>query len=320
MLISRPYRNLSDLRAMQAVLSAGAAAETTAFYVHPGDLSWWLFYTDDPTPLTDCIWLWEAEGMVVGWTLFTTADGLFDLFVLPDWLARPEYVDMHATSARELARRVRARGGERVAVMWIAEDDAARRELLASQGFERCGPDADLDLVCFQQSLAAPRDDVTLPDGCTIREVTDAQELEARARPQAAAFKTKLSWPDYLARYRRFIQSPIYADAHDTGLVLADGTFAAVTIWWVDPVNRIGHFEPVATHPDLHRRGYGRVLLQACLNRMRAAGLESATVCTGAGSTGNIAFYRACGFELTHRLIAYQRAPDDLPGREQGTG
>lgn len=319
MLTSRAYAGLSDLRAMQAVLSAGAAAGTRAFYVHPGDLSWWLFYIDATTPHAECIWMWEWDGAVIGWTLFTVAEGLFDLFVTPDWLTRPEYAEMHAASAQELAARVRAHGGDRVGVMWVAEDDNPRLALLADAGFRRCGPEAGLDFVCFGQALVAERAEVVAPAGCTIREVAGEHEIEARARPQAAAFKTRLSWPDYLARYRRFMQSPIYADAHDTGLVLADGTFAAVTIWWVDPVNRIGHFEPVATHPDLHRRGYGRTLLRTCLNRMRATGLVGATVCTGAESHDNIAFYHACGFDITHRLIAFQRALDEPFGRAQGT-
>ncbi len=101
--------------------------------------------------------------------------------------------------------------------------------------------------------------------------------------------------------------SPVYASAHDTGLVLADGTFAAVTIWWVDPVNQVGHFEPVATHPDLHRRGFGRALLRDCLRRMQQLGLRKATVCADADNAGNITFYRACGFEVADRLIDFER-------------
>lgn len=293
---------------MHAVLSAGEAAGTRAFYVHPGDLSWWLFYTESTTPLSERVWIWQVDGSVIGWTLFSLEEGVFDLFVDPAWLDRPEYVEMHAASSEEMAAQVRARGDHRVSVMWISDDDDARRALLADQGFQRAVAADDLDLVCLRQALTGERPPVALPTGSVVREVFGEGDLEARARPQAAAFKTRLAWPDYLARFRRLMQSSVYAGAHDTGLILADGTFAAVTIWWVDAVNRVGHFEPVATHPDLQRRGYGRLLLQVCLERMSAAGLTQATVCTGAHSADNIAFYRACGFEITHRLGGYVRA------------
>ena len=303
----RPYTGLDDLAAMHAVLSAGAAAHTDAFYVHPGDLSWWLFYTTDETPRPERIWIWEDGGEVIGWTLFSVEEGFVDLFVKPAWLEHDAYADMHARSVAEMERRVRAAGGKRVAIMWIEEADTARQALLLAQGFSRA---ADDRFVCMEQSLGGAPHPEPWPDGCELREVSGESELEARARPQAAAFKSRLPWDRYLARYRRLMQSPVYAGAHDTGLVLADGTFAAVTIWWVDPINQIGHFEPVATDPALQRRGYGKALLHGCLERMREMGLAAATVCTGADSADNIAFYRACGFEIAARTVCYERVLD----------
>lgn len=304
MIAQRPYRDLADLQAMHVVLSAGAAARTNAFYVHPGDLSWWLFYTTDEAPLCDRIWIWEDEGEVIGWTLFSVDEGFVDLFVKPDWLEHEAYAEMHARSVADMERRVRAAGGKRVAVMWIDEADRARQALLLAQGFARAAGDR---FVCMKQSLVGPLGQEPWPDGCTLREVFSEVELEARARPQAAAFKTRLPWEQYLKRYRGLMQSPVYAGAHDTGLMLADGAFAAVTIWWVDPINQIGHFEPVATHPDLHRRGYGRALLHACLQRMQQLGLRKATVCAAAENEGNIAFYKSCGFDTEAHLVSYEK-------------
>lgn len=300
----RPYAALEDLAAMRAVLSGGAAAHTEAFYVHPGDLSWWLFYTTDETPLCDRIWIWEDEGEVIGWTLFSVDEGFVDLFVKPAWLEHETYADMLARSVDEMERRVRAAGGKRVAVMWIEESDRVRQALLLAQGFTRAAGDR---FVCFEQPLAEPLHVEPLPEGSKLLDVSPEVDLEARARPQAAAFNTRLPWDQYLARYRRLMQSPVYAGAHDTGLVLSDGTFAAVTIWWIDPINKIGHFEPVATDPHLQRRGYGRALLRGCLTKMREMGLVSATVCTGADNADNIAFYRACGFEIGARVLCYER-------------
>ncbi len=307
MIAYRPYRDLADLQAILAVLSAGAAADSRVFYPHPGDLSWWLFYTDNPAPLEERVWLWEADGATIGWTVFTVSEGLFDLFVHPAWLGRPEYAEMHAASVAHLSERARAQGGSTVGAMWISVEDADRLRVLADQGFTACPGGRGMHLVRLSQSLESSLAPAELPEGCTVREGFGESDLEARARPQAAAFKTKLPWEQYLGRYRRFMGSPVYADAHDTGLQLPDGTYGAVTIWWVDPTNEVGHFEPVATHPDLHRRGYGRALLRACLRRMQHLGLKKATVCADADNVGNIAFYRACGFEVVDRLIDFER-------------
>ena len=43
------YEGLNDLHAMLDLLSDGRKAENGTYYVHRGDLQWWLFYTDVPT-------------------------------------------------------------------------------------------------------------------------------------------------------------------------------------------------------------------------------------------------------------------------------
>jgi len=130
--------------------------------------------------------------------------------VKPDWLEHEAYAEMHARSVADMERRVRAAGGKRVAVMWIDEADRARQALLLAQGF---APAAGDRFVCMEQSLVEPLGQEPWPDGCTLREVFSEVELEARARPQAAAFKTRLPWEQYLKRYRGLMQSPVYAGA-----------------------------------------------------------------------------------------------------------
>ncbi len=126
MIAFRPYRDLADLQAMLAVLSAGAAADTRAFYPHPGDLSWWLFYNDNPAPLEERAWLWEADGAVIGWTVFTVSEGLFDLFRSSGTgSGAPEYAEMHQRRSLTCAGRVRARAGT-VGTMWISAEDTDR--------------------------------------------------------------------------------------------------------------------------------------------------------------------------------------------------
>ena len=40
----RLYQDESDLEAIRGLLRQGRLANNGTYYVHPGDLSWWLFY------------------------------------------------------------------------------------------------------------------------------------------------------------------------------------------------------------------------------------------------------------------------------------
>jgi hypothetical protein len=47
-MIARTYQGLQDLHAMLDLLAQGREADNGTYYVHRGDLQWWLFYTDVP--------------------------------------------------------------------------------------------------------------------------------------------------------------------------------------------------------------------------------------------------------------------------------
>ena len=50
---------------------------------------------------------------------------------------------------------------------------------------------------------------------------------------------------------------------------------SAYTIWF-DPVNAVGLFEPVGTHPDFQGQGLGKAVMAEGLRRMKAAGMRRA--------------------------------------------
>jgi hypothetical protein len=58
----RPYAGEADVRAMRAILAAGRQASLPTYYVHPGDLNWWLYYLNASLDRPDTIFLWEAPG------------------------------------------------------------------------------------------------------------------------------------------------------------------------------------------------------------------------------------------------------------------
>lgn len=307
-MMPRPYRDAADWAAMLALLRAGRRANTSTYYVHPGDVSWWLYYHTPPVDFAADIVLWEGDGQLLGWALFTPDEGYLDLFVQPALLGGPAAAAMHAWAEAELARRVRALGGASLRMMWIAEADTARRGFLEAHGYQRAAEGEHLRrMYVTRQALAAPPPAARLPAGWEIRGCRGEAELEARARAQSGAFQSKWAWDRYLDRFQRFMRSPVYAGERDRVAVAPDGRIAAFAIHWLDPENGVGHFEPVGTHPEFQRRGLGRAVLWESLAQLRRAGMTHASVCCDADDPRAVAFYQTCGFEIVETLWLYEK-------------
>ncbi len=307
MIQPRPYQDSSDREKMMSILVEGRKADNGAYYVHTGDLSWWLFYHDPDESLFEQIALWEDDdGQTLGWVLFTPDEGYFDLFVQPSLLGTPQARQMHAWAEEQIAEKVKAGGGKTIRVMWIFETDAARRRLLEERGFSLAGPDPHLgQMIYFTRSLAEPIARPTLPDGFVVRSTAGEREVEARAAAQHGAFQAKWEWGQYVARFRRFMQSPVYNPERDVAAVAPEGRFAAFCIFWLDPVNKIGLFEPVGTHPDFQKKGLGRAVLLEGLRRMKANDMETAIVCAEADNEAAVRLYESVGFRVANKLCMY---------------
>ena len=72
----------------------------------------------------------------------------------------------------------------------------------------------------------------------------------------------------------------------------------------------LGELELNAVHPDHQRRGVGRALTSAALDRLRTLGAEVASVATGtdAGHAPALAAYRAAGFGAEIAAVRLYRA------------
>ena len=80
----RLYEGLQDLNAMLDLLAEGRQAHNGTYYVHRGDLQWWLFYTDVPQEKWQSnIRLWMEDDRLIGWTLLSPDDHAFDVFTEP---------------------------------------------------------------------------------------------------------------------------------------------------------------------------------------------------------------------------------------------
>jgi ribosomal protein S18 acetylase RimI-like enzyme len=140
-----------------------------------------------------------------------------------------------------------------------------------------------------------------------VSAVARSDDIGARLSVTHAAFGVDRPFDEYVAGYRRFMDSPAYPNGWDLVAWTPAGQAAACCIAWPDPVSRVGNFEPVAAHPSFHRQGFGSVVLRDGLRRLRDAGMRRAVVRTPVDNVAAIALYRSVGFEPDHEQLAFRR-------------
>ena len=300
-----PYENIHDLDAMRSLLQAGRQAQNGTYYVHPGDLNWWLFYP----PLDQDHWgdlhLWDdprQPGRLLAWAMVGADGGFFDVFIQPELHGTPQAEAMNAWAEQRLAEIARLAGKARIRRMWIAENDAWLGGWLEREGFRRTKP--DVHMVC---PLAAPLPAPSVPQGYTVRSSAGLDEVVARAAAQYGAFGSSAPVERYIERFSRFMRSPVYDPHWDVVAADPDGQIGAFCIAWPDLLNKVGLFEPVGTHPDFQRRGLGKAVMLEALRRLQAAGMVQAIVSTPADNLPAVKLYEAVGFETVQQLWMYEK-------------
>lgn len=298
-MISRSYQGMDDFQAMLDVLSLGCHANNGTHYVHRGDLQWWLFYNDDPEEVWHSeIRLWFESDQLMGWSLLSPKEDDFDVFTLPELRGDPREAEMLAWAVNEMS------GLDELSNVWVAENDEKRIRWLKENGFAA----TDSHFVYFTRSLEDPIDVPPLPDGFSIR-ASRGNEEDARLRSAAshAAFKSGKPFEEYVPRTQRFVQSPVYIPEHEIFVMSPAGKVAAFCIVWTDELNKLGHFEPVGTHPDFQRKGLGRILLLESMRRLKAEGMTVADVCTYYDNDAAIRLYESVGFRIAKKLMTYTK-------------
>ena len=297
----RLYEGPRDLYAMLNILSEGCSANNGTHYIHRGDLQWWLFYTDTPPEIWQSqirLWLDADADRLIGWALLSPDEQAFDVYTLPALRGSTHESEMLALAVNEMSQL------DELNNVWVAEADEVRIQWFEQYGFTR----TDHHYVHFKRSLSGPLTGPQLPEGFRLR-ASRGDETDARLRAVAshAAFKSKMKFDDYWLRTLRFTQSPVYVKEHEIFAMAPTGEVAAYCIIWTDELTRIGHFEPVGTHPDFQRKGLGKSLLFEGLRRLKSEGMREADVCANHDNSAAIGLYEAVGFQKNQRLLTYKK-------------
>jgi GNAT superfamily N-acetyltransferase len=103
------------------------------------------------------------------------------------------------------------------------------------------------------------------------------------------------------------MESPGYAPERELVIQAPDGAFVTFAVTWYDHLNHTGLFEPVGTHRDFRRRGFGRAIILYGMQQMAAAGMKFATVAHFGDNEAARGLYQYCGFRPWHLLDGYKK-------------
>ncbi len=294
----RTYTGEADLSLLQEFNAAAIAATNHCGYLHPGDIPHHIYNGNKYYDPVELMTIWEDEQGVAAWLLVGPRHKSYDAQVRPD-LRGGDF-------ERELLEYADDRTVELMRLHDIAGDciyadafrgDTARSELLATLGWEA---DNELPYVLNRTAInpiAVP----TLPEGFSFQSAKGIEDAAALAEVHNASFGA--GWTPEL--YRRVMESPGYAPEREFVIQAPDGTFAAFTITWHDHLNRMGLFEPVGTHKNHRRRGFGRAIVLYGMQQMAAAGMEFASVAHSDSNKAARGLYQACGFKPWHMQDGY---------------
>jgi len=299
---SRPYNGIQDFVLMTSILAVGRKTTNHSYYVHVGDLSWRMFYSDaDPSQWIERIRLWEHDGRPCGWSLIDPDWYSFDMYLLPEMRGSKEETYILDWTINRAAEAVKQHGGHQIRTVWVSEGDKNRVDQLKERGFER----AEAFMWYLEHSLNTGIPGLKLPQDYAVRSVRGETDLHRRARASHRAFGSTRNFDDYWPRYQRFMHSPVYNPNFDLVTEAPDGQFTSFCIVWPDPVNHIGLVEPVGTHPDFQRQGMGRCVVSAGLRQLGAWGMNRAMICAENDNQAAIKLYKAIGFETKFKLHTY---------------
>jgi predicted N-acetyltransferase YhbS len=256
--------------------------------LHPGDVAHRIYSGLRSHHLADVVPVYVDERGMAGFGIIWPSDGAFDVVTR---------VGLDRASVSQIFESVSevAGGGGSVETDVIG-DDTMTASVLTDIGFNP----AASDYVFTRAALdGVPSGG---PQSFTIRSVAVA-DAEQLAAVHSGAFGSGWSAANYIERMGK----PGYDQCDEIVAVDASGTFMGFAVTWFDSLNAVGYFEPVGVHRNFHRNGVGSALLREGRERMRRAGMTTATVWHAADDERAVRFYRSNGFTVVNPVTRWVR-------------
>ena len=168
----------------------------------------------------------------------------------------------------------------------VRDDDEALLELVRAAG-----------LVPGEHSAVAWMDAGDRP----AAELPDGFVLVHRAEPRGPHPMRGRNGESVEDRLR---QCSLYEPWLDLAVETEDGEVAGYSLYWFDPVTKVGLLEPMRVEEPFQRRGLARAMIAAGLERLAQRGAERMKVGYSTDAAG--ALYAGCGFRVESRSTWYR--------------
>lgn len=301
MLTQRPAASVEDLRTATDLMSAAWRSGAADVGESPAAIEWW-YALSFPDALGDHLRLWSDGDRPVAWSWHEPPD--IETHV---WTGDAE---TDTAVYRSLIVAILEEAGDGEVAAFAAEDDTASIGILDEHGFQ---PEGRRLSQWQRRASDGPITASPVPAGYRIRGLRGPDEFPARVALHRAAFPpSRLT----VEKYERLLTVPHYRLADDRVVEAPDGRLVAFALGWLDPVGRVGEFEPIGTHPDHQRRGLSRALVTSGLQRFFDAGARIVQVYSDVAEAPAEALYQATGF---HRRASHQRYVRRSPRIPEGT-
>ena len=295
---------------MRQLLMAGTQAKIPASYTHPGCLDWDTHCPPDEQENRRNLRLWErldesaGEPVLEAWAIFSQHEKTFDLFVSPALYDTPAHEAVMDEYVAWAEARAREAGVKHISPFWAMAYDKVLERQMTARGF---------GVVAFEP--AAPLFERTLdelptmplPTGFTVQGVRNLEDGRLRALVLHGSHGFNKDREQFVAKYEKFIGSAVYDGERDLFVRSPDGRGASACTLWFDPVNAVGLFEPVGTHPDFQGKGLGKAVMAEGLRRMKAAGMRRAVLGFDPTNKAALALYTSMGFRASGYFVFYRK-------------
>jgi predicted N-acetyltransferase YhbS len=149
-------------------------------------------------------------------------------------------------------------------------------------------------------------------DSTAWMNAADRRSVQSLAEGFALVDRTQRRGTPHPMRHRngdaveeRLGQCPLYDPELDLAVEAVDGRIAGYSLYWLDPVTKVGLVEPVRVEDEYQRRGLGRAMLTAGVDRLAVKGAQRVKISYGTEAAA--ALYQDVGFQPTSTATWYRK-------------